>query len=438
MPAPTPDLRSTLQSESQPDLIEATAGAPQPPPVVDIKPLLARLWPRHSDVTASEISDAIEHFFTDRIDDVQTGALLMCLHFTGLDRDPQVLSQCAQKMLRAAAQVDSQLLQRVIETRGRREGSYAGGFCDMVGTGGDSHNTFNISTTASILASSLLLVSKHGNRASTSKSGSADLIANMRFPTPPDMSAVEPDKIGHIYSKTNYAFLFAPSFHPGMRFVSPTRKKLPWRTIFNLLGPLANPMDVHDRPMLEARVIGVARKDLGPVFAEALRLNGVRKAMVVCGDEELDEVSCAGPTLCWRLSEGAAAGEVEIQHFRLAPEDFGLTRHPLNTVSPGKEPAENAKILKSILKDELADDDPMLEFVLINTAALFVVSGVCDADSSDLGHGDDGNVLREAGPGGGRWKEGVRRARWAIKSGEAWRQWEAFVQVTNDLKSGRS
>lgn len=438
MAAPTPDLRSTLQSESQPDLIEATAGAPQPPSVVDIKPLLARLWPRHSDVTASEISDAIEHFFTDRIDDVQTGALLMCLHFTGLDRDPQVLSQCAQKMLRAAARVDSQLLQRVIETRGRREGSYAGGFCDIVGTGGDSHNTFNISTTASILASSLLLVSKHGNRASTSKSGSADLIANMRFPTPPDMSAVEPDKIGHIYSKTNYAFLFAPSFHPGMRFVSPTRKKLPWRTIFNLLGPLANPMDVHDRPMLEARVIGVARKDLGPVFAEALRLNGVRKAMVVCGDEELDEVSCAGPTLCWRLSEGAAAGEVEIQHFRLAPEDFGLTRHPLNTVSPGKEPAENAKILKSILKDELADDDPILEFVLINTAALFVVSGVCDADSSALGHGDDGNVLREAGPGGGRWKEGVRRARWAIKSGEAWRQWEAFVQVTNDLKSGRS
>lgn len=304
--------------------------------------------------------------------------------------------------------------------------------CDIVGTGGDSHNTFNISTTASILASSLLLVSKHGNRASTSKSGSADLIANMRFPTPPDMTAVEPDKIGQIYSKTNYAFLFAPSFHPGMRFVSPVRKKLPWRTVFNLLGPLANPMDVHDRPMLEARVIGVARRDLGPVFAEALRLNGVRKAMVVCGDEELDEVSCAGPTLCWRLAEDTA-GQVEVQHFRVAPEDFGLSRHPLHTVSPGKEPAENAKILKRILKDELADDDPILEFVLINTAALFVVSGVCDADSSEMGHGDGGNVLHEAGPGGGRWKEGVRRARWAIKSGEAWKQWDAFVRVTNGL-----
>ncbi|KAJ0104097.1 nthranilate phosphoribosyltransferase [Diaporthe amygdali] len=438
MAAPTPGQpRSELQSESQPDLIEAAAGASQAPPVVDIKPLLSRLWPRHPDVTAAEISDAIEHFFTDRIDDVQTGALLMCLHFTGLDRDPDVLSQCARKMLRAAAQVDSLLLQRIIQTRGRREGSYTGGFCDIVGTGGDSHNTFNISTTASILASSLLLVSKHGNRASTSKSGSADLIANMRFPTPPDMAAVQPDKIAQIYSKTNYAFLFAPSFHPGMRFVSPVRRKLPWRTIFNLLGPLANPMDVHDRPMLEARVIGVARRDLGPVFAEALRLNGVRKAMVVCGDEELDEVSCAGPTLCWRLAEDTA-GQVQVQHFKLAPEDFGLSRHPLDTVSPGKEPAENAKILKRILKNELADDDPILEFVLINTAALFVVSGVCDADSSEMGHGDDGIVVQEAGPGGGRWKEGVRRARWAVKSGEAWRQWDAFVQVTNDLNSGHA
>lgn len=98
------------------------------PPVVDIKPLLKRLWPQNPDVTADEISDAIAHFFTDRIDPVQTGALLMCLHFTGLDRDPKVLSQCAQKMLKAAAQVDSELLERVIQMRGRKEGSYRGGF----------------------------------------------------------------------------------------------------------------------------------------------------------------------------------------------------------------------------------------------------------------------------------------------------------------------
>lgn len=79
----------------------------------------------------------------------------------------------------------------------------------------------------------------------------------------------------------------------------------------------------------------------------------------------------------------------------------------------------------------MADDDPILDFVLINTAALFVVSGICEAETSNMGHGDDGVVITERGPGGGRWKEGVRRARWAIKSGEALRQWEAFVEVTN-------
>lgn len=120
--------QSLSSSGSQPDLIESNAGPSQPPPVVDIKDLLRRLWPQQPNVTADEISDAIAHFFTDRIDDVQTGALLMTLHFTGLDRDPKVLSQCARKMLKAAAQVDSNLLRHVIQTRGLEQGSYQGGF----------------------------------------------------------------------------------------------------------------------------------------------------------------------------------------------------------------------------------------------------------------------------------------------------------------------
>lgn len=326
--------------------------------------------------------------------------------------------------------------------------------CDIVGTGGDSHNTFNISTTASILASTLLLIAKHGNRASTSMSGSADLIAQMAFPTPPNLSLISPQNIARLYAQSNYAFLFAPTFHPGMRFVSPVRKKLPWRTIFNLLGPLANPMDVKrvddaaatedatdaasgsTASLLEARVIGVARRDLGPVFAEAMRLNNIHKAMIVCGAEDLDEVSCAGPTYCWRLkpaSSPSSSSAAEIEHFTLTPADFGLSPHPLSTVSPGKGPAQNAAILKSILTNELPPTDPILEFVLINAAVLFVIAGVCEADSSDMGEGDDGVVITERGPGGGRWKEGVRRARWAVQSGEAWRQWNAFVEVTNGL-----
>lgn len=295
-----------------------------------------------------------------------------------------------------------------------------------MGTGGDSHHTFNISTTSSILASSLLLVSKHGNRASTSKSGSADLLTST-LPTAPNLQAINPETILKLYEKTNYAFLFAPVFHPGMRFVAPVRKELGWRTIFNLLGPLANPVEGE----IEARLLGVARRDIGPVFAEALQITGVSKAMVVCGEEDLDEISCAGRTFCWRLVEGKSG--VEVEEFTISASDFGLPAHALEDVSPGKEPHENAAILTRLLQNELPADDPILEFVLMNTAALFVVSGICDADTSEMGHGDDGQVVTERGPGGGRWKEGVRRARWAIESGEAWRQWRQFVEVSNSF-----
>ncbi|KAK3986573.1 anthranilate phosphoribosyltransferase [Cladorrhinum sp. PSN332] len=402
---------------------------------IDIKPLLSRLWPvNHPDaVTPDEIANAISHFFTNQVSEVQAGSLLMCLHFTGLDRQAEILSKTAAQMLKAAAQIDVSSLQKTVQARGRKEGKYNGGLVDIVGTGGDSHNTFNISTTASILASSLLLIAKHGNRASTSKSGSADLL-NCMAPRPPQISRIRPDTISSLYDQTNYGFLFAPVFHPGMRYVAPIRKQLPWRTIFNLLGPLANPTDLGEPSLLEARMIGVARKDLGPVFASALQMGGAKKAMVVCGDEELDEISCAGNTHCWLLRPSDEdESKTVVQNFLLHPSDFGLPAHPLSEVSPGKEPTENAAILGRILNGEVPDDDPILHFVLINAAALFVVSGICEADTSDLGYGDDGKVITERGPGGGRWKEGVRRARWAIKSGEAARQWAKFVEVTNSF-----
>ncbi|KAK3294604.1 glycosyl transferase family, a/b domain-containing protein [Chaetomium fimeti] len=432
-------------------------------PLVNLKPLLARLWPLgHPDpVSPTEIAEAISHFFTNQVSEVQAGSLLMCLHFTGLDRQAEVLAKTAECMLKSAAKIDQPALRAAIDAKRRKEGQYEGGLVDIVGTGGDSHNTFNISTTASIIASSLLLVAKHGNKASTSKSGSADLL-NCMQPQAPRIDRIRPDTITALYSNTNYGFLFAPVFHPGMRHVAPIRKQLPWRTIFNLVGPLANPTDLRANnnnnnnndaqgspqtsggsgggdPLLEARVIGVARKDIGAVFAHALRLGGARKAMVVCGDEELDEISCAGDTLCWRLrpADEDEGGETAVatEHFRLHPRDFGLPAHPLSAVSPGKEPHENAGILRRILDGQVPDDDPILDFVLINAAALFVVSGICEADTSDLGHGDDGKVIKERGPGGGRWKEGVRRARWAVKSGEAARQWAKFVEVTNSFSA---
>lgn len=212
--------------------------------------------------------------------------------------------------------------------------------------------------------------------------------------------------------------------------MAPIRKELGWRTIFNLLGPLANPLE----GCIEARLIGVARRDLGPVFAEALKINGVKKAMVVCGEEDLDEISCAGISHCWKLCENAESKEADVEYFTVSASDFGLPSHTLADVSPGKEPDENAGILGRLLRNEVPKDDPILHFVLMNTAALFVVAGICEEESTDMGFGDDGKVIQERGPGGQRWKEGVRRARWAVESGEAWRQWTQFVEATHDVK----
>jgi anthranilate phosphoribosyltransferase len=283
-------------------------------------------------------------------------------------------------------------------------------------------------------------------------SGSADVL-NSIAPRPPVLPALTAEKLPQIYNTTNYAFLFAPNFHPGMRYAAPVRKDLGIRTIFNLLGPLANPVDWA----IEARVVGVAYQQLGPVFADALKLSGAKKALVVCGAEDLDEISCAGPTNCWMLKEVpnpdfrgniTQQGEVEeeeeeddtsdeeapprtlceLEQFQLTPADFGLPSHPLSKVYSGKMPQENAKKLMGILRNELRPDDPIPDFVLLNTAALLVVSGVCEADECKTG-----DVIKERGAGGQRWKEGVRKARWCIESGQALLQLEKFIEATNSM-----
>ncbi|KAG9673034.1 hypothetical protein KCU99_g7541, partial [Aureobasidium melanogenum] len=401
---------------------------------ISISPLLLRLADPTTtlfSVTAQEVALAVSHIFANAISPVQTGCLLYALHTTQLDRRPDILAACASSMRYAAAQVNHDALAKAVSHRARKEGHYHGGLCDIVGTGGDSHNTYNVSTTSSILASALLMMAKHGNNASTSKSGSADLL--LAASPAPVIAATTEKTLPDIYSRTNYAFLYAREWHPGMKHAAAVRKELPFRTIFNLLGPLANP--VQNSNLIEARILGVAKRDMGPVFAESMRLTGARKALIVCGAEDLDELSCAGPSYCWMLKPHSEAenGPVDIVPFTVSPEDMGLKSVPLSLVAGGKSPAENAVILQSILDGTIDPEDPVLTFVLINTAALLVTSGICEADSSNMGPGDDGKVITERGPGGLRWKEGVRRARWCITSGAAREQWEAFVKVTGEL-----
>lgn len=242
-----------------------------------------------------------------------------------------------------------------------------------------------------------------------------------------------------------------------MRHVAPIRKELAFRTIFNLLGPLANPC--HD--LIEARIVGVFQRSLLPVFAEAFAKSAADKVLVVCGAEDLDEISCAGITYCrWVVKrpnprfrgggreedddyttsdeEGEPRMRTVIEEFELHPRDFGLDVHALGEVSGGWLPKENAELLMRLVRGELGEGDPVLDFVLMNAAALFAVAGVIEGESGGAGNGEqDGSedVIQERGPGGLRWKEGIRLARWAVESGEALRALEKFVDTTLDVGS---
>ncbi|OAP60806.1 anthranilate phosphoribosyltransferase [Fonsecaea erecta] len=419
------------------------------PKYVSIAPLLKKLSappPHDNSVNADDIALAFSRTFDNQLNPTQLAALLTLLHSTGKDRHPDVIAKCAASMRDAAVQVDKQKLREVVRKKRRRGGiavgGYRGGLCDIVGTGGDSHSTFNISTTASIIASPLLMMAKHGNRAQTSMSGSADVL-NAIVPQAPKIEALSAEQLPEAYEHTNYTFLYAPNFHPGMKYAATVRRELGLRTIFNLMGPLANPVEAH----IEARVVGVAYQELGPVFAQALQLSGATKALVVCGQEDLDEISCAGKTNCWLLREaenpeyrGDRNEEDDdtsddeappryisrVERFELEPADFGLPAHPLSQVGGGGLPKQNAAVLMSILRNERPPDDPILHFVLMNIAALLVVSGVCDADTCE-----SGEVITERGPAGGRWKEGVKKARWCIESGRALQEFEKFIEFTN-------
>ncbi|KEF56047.1 anthranilate phosphoribosyltransferase [Exophiala aquamarina CBS 119918] len=419
-----------------------------PPRYVSIAPLLKKLSappPLDNSVKAEDIALAFSRTFENELNGTQTAALLTLLHSTGRDRHPDVIAKCAESMRNAAIQVKSKELRAVVKKRKRGLGTYRGGLCDIVGTGGDSHSTFNISTTSSIIASPILLMAKHGNRAQTSMSGSADVL-NAIVPKAPKIEALTAERLPEAYEHTNYTFLYAPNFHPGMKYAATVRRELGLRTIFNLMGPLANPVEQH----IEARVVGVAYQELGPVFAQALLLSGARKALVVCGQEDLDEISCAGKTNCWLLREApnpkykgdpdddedydtsddeiAPRYVAKVEKFAIGPDDFGLPSHPLSEVGGGKLPKQNAAVLMSILRNERSRDDPILHFVLMNIAALLVISGACDADTCE-----SGEAIRETGPAGLRWKEGVKKARWCIESGKALEEFEKFIEFTNRL-----
>jgi anthranilate phosphoribosyltransferase len=228
------------------------------------------------------------------------------------------------------------------------------GAIDVCGTGGDGQHTLNVSTAVCIVVAACgVPVAKHGNRAASSKAGAADTLEAL---------GLDLDRAGARAEATlaelGVCFLFAANHHPVMARITPIRRAIGRRTIFNLMGPLANPAHVT------RQLIGIARPDYVPVYAEALAQLGSEAALIVAGEEGLDEISGAGPTRVQAIGAVTLAPQV-------APEDAGLPRHPTSAIRGG-DPAYNALALRRLL---LGDSGPYRDAVLLNAAAALVLAG---------------------------------------------------------------
>jgi len=227
---------------------------------------------------------------------------------------------------------------------------------DTCGTGGGGVPTFNISTAAAFVAAGAgVAVAKHGNRAITSACGSADVLEalGVRIDLPPAAIEAGIEEVG-------IGFLFAQAHHPAMRFVGPVRRELPFRTLFNCLGPLTNPAGAR------AQVLGVYEPRLVPLLGEALAALGAERAVVVHGLDGLDELSTLGPSRVAHVAEGQVIESEE------RPETWGLARARPEDLAPGADAAANARLLVGVLEGE---PGPRRDIVLLNAAAALWVAG---------------------------------------------------------------
>jgi anthranilate phosphoribosyltransferase len=227
---------------------------------------------------------------------------------------------------------------------------------DTCGTGGDGSNTFNISTAAAIVAAAAgARVAKHGNRAASSLSGSADVLEELgvRIDLPFE-------QYGRAIREIGIGFLFAQAAHTATRHAAPARKQIGVRTVFNLLGPLTNPAGA------QSQVLGVFSPEVIDLMAAALAQLGVERAFVVHGAGGLDEISLAGETMVAEVREG------EVRRFTVTPEEFGVARAPLESIRGGTA-AQNAALIRRILEGE---PGPARDVVVINAAAALVAAGV--------------------------------------------------------------
>ena len=260
---------------------------------------------------------------------------------------------------------------------------------EIVGTGGDGSNSFNISTTSSlVIAAGGVPVAKHGNRAASSKSGAADVLEALGVKI-----TLTPERSAEILKKINICFLFAQNYHIAMKYVAPIRKELGIRTVFNILGPLSNPAGAN------MELMGVYDQSLVEPLAQVMANLGVDRGMVVYGQDSLDEISMCAPTSVCEIRDG------KFTSYEITPEQFGYERCEKGALTGGT-PAENAEITKAILKGE--EKGSKRQAVCLNAGAALYIAGKAASI-----------------------EEGVKLAESLIDSGAALKKLGEFVEETN-------
>ena len=333
-----------------------------------IKEAILKVY-KHQDLTYDEAYQTMDEIMSGEASEVQMSAYLTAMSMKGETIEEITASAKAMRDHCVRLLNDEEVL-------------------EIVGTGGDGSNTFNISTTSSIVISAAgVPVAKHGNRSASSKCGAADVLEELGVNI-----HITPEKSLQCLKEINLCFLFAQNYHLSMKYVAGVRKELSIRTIFNILGPLTNPAGAS------MQVLGVYEKDLIEPLTEVLNNLGVKSAMVVYGLDVMDEISTSAKTAVCEIKNG------KTMSYEISPEYFDMEFSSKDDLVGG-DAKENAKITLSILNGEKG---PRRDAVLLNSAAGLYVAGKV-------------NSLRE----------GVKLAEEIIDSGKALKQLEKFIEVTN-------
>ena len=325
-------------------------------------------------LTQKEAKDVMDKIMSGDSSPVQVAGLLTALRMKG--ETVEELIGFAKGMREHAANLRDPIFSDAIDT---------------CGTGGDGSNTFNISTAAAIVASAAdVPIAKHGNRAASSKCGSADVLEALGIGV-----EFEPNLAVKLFEKTGICFLFAPLFHPAMKNVKSVRKELGFRTCFNLLGPLTNPVGV------KSQLMGVYDPRLTPLIAQVLAAFGHKKALVVSSYDGLDELSVTGKTRVSEIKHG------KVITYELDPEQVGLTVGKREEIIGG-DPATNAAIIRGVFEGEKSS---ARDIVVLNAGAvLYVADRVRDI------------------------REGIQMAEDLIDQGKAKRKLEEIIEATKEIQ----